>query len=66
MLIKANKLRVQSAQFDACLVGRKLPIDLGGADISVAFPGGDLTDLLPRADEDGRDQARRGCLDATG
>jgi len=42
MLIKANKLRVQSAQFDACLVGRKLPIDLGGADISVAFPGGDL------------------------
>ena len=51
MFIEANKLRVQTAQFDARLVGRKLPVDLGGADVSVAFPGGDFVrEALPVVD----------------
>ena len=42
MFIEANKLWVQASQFDSRLVSRKLPVDLVGTNISVAFPGGDL------------------------
>ena len=42
MFILANELRIQTTQFDAGVIGRELPVDLGGTNVAIAFPSGNL------------------------
>ena len=42
MFVLADKIGIQPTQLDAGVVGRKLPVDLIGARIPVAFPRSDL------------------------
>ena len=51
MFILANELGVQAAQFDARVMGRELPVDLGSTKVAIAFPGGNLVrQALPVVD----------------
>ena len=42
MFILANELRVQTTQFDASVIGRELPVDVGGTKVAVGFPSDNL------------------------
>jgi len=51
VFILANELRVQTAQFDAGVIGRELPVDVGGTKVAVGFPSGNLVrQALPVVD----------------
>ena len=61
MFILANELRVQTTQFDASVIGRELPVDVGGMKVAVGFPSGNLVrQALPVVDP-----ARRHCRPRT-
>ena len=40
MFILTNELGVQTTQFDARIIGRELPVDLGSTKVAIAFPSG--------------------------
>jgi hypothetical protein len=55
VFILANELRVQTPQFDVCVIGGELPVDLGGTEISIAFPSSTLfRQALPVVDPTGQ------------
>jgi hypothetical protein len=51
VFILTNKFGIQATQFDASVIGRELPVDVGSTKIAVALPCGDLVrQALPVVD----------------